>query len=181
MAAGFDGVSEPIKLETVLGWVHAPLAWVIGIPWDHCTLVGSMLGERVVLNELFGYLSLTNSREILDERSFLITSYALLRLCQPGKHRRPDWRAQCPGARAAAGICAHGLLEHGGRTDGLLLDRHHGGPACLRARCCASKSPLALCQDIAKNIAKRQSKRTAKNQESIKIRRRVDPKNQTDG
>ena len=74
---GLMGVSEPIKLETVLGWVHAPLAWVIGIPWDHCTLVGSMLGERVVLNELFGYLSLTNSREILDERSFLITSYAL--------------------------------------------------------------------------------------------------------
>jgi len=74
---GLMGVSDPIKLETVLGWVHAPLAWVIGIPWDHCTLVGSMLGERVVLNELFGYLSLTNSREILDERSFLITSYAL--------------------------------------------------------------------------------------------------------
>jgi hypothetical protein len=42
----------------------------------------------------------------------------------------------------------------------VLLDRHHGGPACLKARCWAIKSPLALCQDD----AKRQSKRTAKNQ-----------------
>jgi CNT family concentrative nucleoside transporter len=71
------GIDQPFTLEAILGWVHAPLAWVIGIPWDHCTLVGSMLGERVVLNELFGYLSLTENREVLDERSFLITSYAL--------------------------------------------------------------------------------------------------------
>lgn len=71
------GISQPISLETIFGWVNAPFAWLIGIPWEHCTLVGSMLGERIVLNELFGYLSLTGNREVLDERTFLITSYAL--------------------------------------------------------------------------------------------------------
>jgi CNT family concentrative nucleoside transporter len=71
------GIVQPISLETIFGWINAPFAWLIGIPWEHCTLVGSMLGERIVLNELFGYLSLTGNREVLDERTFLITSYAL--------------------------------------------------------------------------------------------------------
>ena len=71
------GFTHPISLETIFGWVNAPFAWLIGIPWEHCPLVGSMLGKRIVLNELFGYLSLTANREVLDERSFLITSYAL--------------------------------------------------------------------------------------------------------
>ena len=71
------GIPQPVSLETLFGWVNAPFAWLIGVPWEHCTLVGSMLGERIVLNELFGYLSLTGNREVLDERTFLITSYAL--------------------------------------------------------------------------------------------------------
>lgn len=71
------GIAQPISLENIFGWINAPFAWLIGVPWKHCTLVGSMLGERIVLNELFGYLSLTANKEILDPRSFLIVSYAL--------------------------------------------------------------------------------------------------------
>jgi CNT family concentrative nucleoside transporter len=71
------GVNQPISLEVIFGWINAPFAWLMGIPWEHSTLVGSMLGERIVLNELFGYLSLTASKDTLDSRSFLIASYAL--------------------------------------------------------------------------------------------------------
>ncbi len=71
------GINEPISLESIFGWINAPVAWLIGIPWEHCSLVGRMLGERIVLNELFGYLTLTSNKEILDARSFLIASYAL--------------------------------------------------------------------------------------------------------
>ena len=71
------GVNQPISLEVIFGWINAPFAWLMGIPWEHSALVGSMLGERIVLNELFGYLSLTENKDTLDARSFLIASYAL--------------------------------------------------------------------------------------------------------
>lgn len=71
------GVNAPISLEIIFGWINAPFAWLMGIPWEHSTLIGGMLGERIVLNEIFGYLSLTANKETLDPRSFLIASYAL--------------------------------------------------------------------------------------------------------
>ena len=45
--------------EKFLGWVNAPFAWLMGIPWEHCVTVGQTLGERVVLNEFIGYFSLS--------------------------------------------------------------------------------------------------------------------------
>lgn len=71
------GVGSPVTLQAVLGWVHAPLAWLMGIPWRDCVAVGGALGERVVLNEFVGYLSLTQMRPGLEPRSFVIASYAL--------------------------------------------------------------------------------------------------------
>ena len=71
------GVDQPISLEVLFGWINAPFAWLMGIPWEHSTLIGGMLGERIVLNELFGYLTLTANKDVLDPRSFLIASYAL--------------------------------------------------------------------------------------------------------
>jgi CNT family concentrative nucleoside transporter len=71
------GVAEPLTLQTVVGWVKAPMAWLMGIPWSDCNVIGVVLGERVVLNEFIGYASLTAQRTALDPRSFVIASYAL--------------------------------------------------------------------------------------------------------
>lgn len=71
------GVEAPISLQQIFGWFNAPFAWLLGIPWEHCDLVGRILGERIVLNELFGYLTLTKNEAQLDQRSFIIVSYAL--------------------------------------------------------------------------------------------------------
>ncbi len=71
------GVSDPITLQTIFGWINFPVAWMIGIPTEHCHLVGQILGERIVLNEMFGYLTLTQQAEQLDERTFVLASYAL--------------------------------------------------------------------------------------------------------
>jgi len=57
--------------------VNAPFAWLMGVPFDDCVLVGQMLGERIVINEFVGYLSLTEHRDSLDPRSFTIATYAL--------------------------------------------------------------------------------------------------------
>ena len=76
-ALAWFGAEEPKPLQAVLGWIHAPLVWLMGVPWKDCELIGTLLGERVVLNEFIGYLGLTQARDQLDERSFTIATYAL--------------------------------------------------------------------------------------------------------
>jgi CNT family concentrative nucleoside transporter len=70
-------LGTPIQFEVLLGWVHAPLAWLMGVPAGDCLTIGEILGKRVVLNEFLGYLDLTGQRGLLDHRSFVLTTYAL--------------------------------------------------------------------------------------------------------
>jgi concentrative nucleoside transporter, CNT family len=67
----------PAKLETVLGYVFAPIAWVIGIQRHDCLAVGNLLGTRMVLNELVAFSMLGPQRAALDPRSFTIATFAL--------------------------------------------------------------------------------------------------------
>lgn len=75
------GAANPITLQQFLGWINAPFAWLIGVPAKDCTVVGQMLGERIVLNEFVGYLDLSGFVQAhpgqLAERSVTLTSYAL--------------------------------------------------------------------------------------------------------
>lgn len=71
------GIAAPVTLENVIGWIHAPLAWLLGVPARDCVAVGQFLGERVVLNEFVGYMHLAEKRAVLDPRSFVLASYAL--------------------------------------------------------------------------------------------------------
>jgi CNT family concentrative nucleoside transporter len=66
-----------LTLQTIFGWVNAPFAWLMGVPPQDCALVGQVLGERIVLNEFLGYLSLTQQKDALGERSFILATYAL--------------------------------------------------------------------------------------------------------
>jgi len=79
LALGLLGVVNTTPLQTFLGWVNAPFAWLMGVPAQDCRLVGSLLGERVVLNEFIGYLSLGNAIKdgALEPRSAVIATYAL--------------------------------------------------------------------------------------------------------
>ena len=71
------GIATPVTLQTLFGWVNAPFAWLMGVPGKDCLTIGAILGERVVLNEFIGYLSLTNPKTVVDERSFVLATYAL--------------------------------------------------------------------------------------------------------
>lgn len=71
------GQQVPQPLQLVLGWLNAPFAWLMGIPWEDCGKVGAMLGERVVLNEFFAYLHLSHESGGLSPRSVTIATYAL--------------------------------------------------------------------------------------------------------
>ncbi|MEE4379703.1 MAG: nucleoside transporter C-terminal domain-containing protein, partial [Candidatus Competibacteraceae bacterium] len=69
---------EPISLQRLLGWVMAPVAWLMGIPWQEAATAGQLLGIKTVLNELLAYLSLAKLPEsALSESSRLILVYAL--------------------------------------------------------------------------------------------------------
>jgi concentrative nucleoside transporter, CNT family len=70
-------VANPVNLQRIFGWVNAPFAWLMGVPAHDCPAIGAILGERIVLNEFIGYLSLTNAKLTLDDRSFVLATYAL--------------------------------------------------------------------------------------------------------
>ena len=67
-----------LTFERMLGWVFAPLAWLIGIPFSECAEAGALLGIKTVLNELVAYLQLgAKGASTFGERSRLILTYAL--------------------------------------------------------------------------------------------------------
>ncbi|MCE2825774.1 MAG: hypothetical protein LW626_01610 [Verrucomicrobium sp.] len=76
-AFGVVGWQTRQPLQTLLGYAHAPFAWLMGIPPKDCLAVGQILGERIVLSEFIGYLSLSRQQASLDPRSYVIAAYAL--------------------------------------------------------------------------------------------------------
>jgi CNT family concentrative nucleoside transporter len=67
----------PSSLEQIFGWMFAPVAWIIGIPWHDCTAIGNLLGTRMVLNELVAFSFLGPMKGTLDPRSFKIATFAV--------------------------------------------------------------------------------------------------------
>lgn len=73
-----DAWGAPLTLQRLLGWVMAPVTWLLGIPWSEAATAGQLLGTKVVLNELLAYLELAKlPAEALSERSRLIMTYAM--------------------------------------------------------------------------------------------------------
>jgi CNT family concentrative nucleoside transporter len=69
---------EALTLQRLLGWLLAPVAWLMGIPWAQAMDAGSLLGTKIILNELLAYLDLVALPEgALDVRSRLVLTYAL--------------------------------------------------------------------------------------------------------
>ena len=66
-----------LSLELIMGWVFAPVAFAIGIPWTEAVDAGGILGTKLVLNEFIGYLQMVAMGDQLGERSQLILTYAL--------------------------------------------------------------------------------------------------------
>jgi CNT family concentrative nucleoside transporter len=67
----------PTSLQSVLGRIFAPIAWLLGVRWNDCATVGNLLGTRLILNEFVAYVDLGKIGSTLDPRSFVIATYAL--------------------------------------------------------------------------------------------------------
>src|SRR5271166_4660117 len=73
-----DVGGAPITLERVLGAVMAPVCWLMGVPWEHATTAGSLMGMKTILNEFIAYIELSKlPPDALDARSRVIMLYAL--------------------------------------------------------------------------------------------------------
>ena len=73
-----DFLGAPLTLQRALGWVMAPVCWLMGIPWSQAVTAGGLMGIKTILNELVAYLQLAALPEgALDPRSKLIMLYAL--------------------------------------------------------------------------------------------------------
>ena len=64
-------------LQLILGYLLAPLAFVMGVPWEDSLQVGQLIGVKLVLNEFVAYRDLAVMREALGPKSELIATYAL--------------------------------------------------------------------------------------------------------
>ena len=75
--AGHGVAWFPSSLQQIFGWIFAPVAWVIGIPWRDCATIGNLLGTRMVINEVVAFTQLGGMKASLDPRSFTIATFAL--------------------------------------------------------------------------------------------------------
>ncbi|HEX2189131.1 MAG TPA: NupC/NupG family nucleoside CNT transporter [Longimicrobiaceae bacterium] len=76
--AGLFGAE--LTIQMILGWIGAPIAWLMGTPWQDAQAVGVLIGEKTALNEFVAYLHLANmlqGGEDLSARAVVIATYAL--------------------------------------------------------------------------------------------------------
>ncbi len=67
-----------VSLQGMLGYLMAPVCWLMGLPWSQAVTAGSLMGTKTVLNELIAYVDLSKlGTEALDARSRLIMLYAM--------------------------------------------------------------------------------------------------------
>jgi len=78
---GYNTACDPLTLSQILGWLFAPLALAMGVPWAEAGIVGTLLGEKLVLTEFVAYMHLgqilSETPDALSPRSAIIASYAL--------------------------------------------------------------------------------------------------------
>ena len=66
-----------LTLQEILGYVFAPVAWLLGVPWDEAIIAGSFIGQKLVVNEFVAYLDFINYRDTLSAHTQAIVTFAL--------------------------------------------------------------------------------------------------------
>ncbi|MFZ0390344.1 MAG: nucleoside transporter C-terminal domain-containing protein, partial [Calditrichia bacterium] len=72
-------INAPLNLNLIFGYVLAPLAWLMGVPWSDAHSVGALIGTKIVVNEFVAYVQLGDliQQGVLSEKARLISTYAL--------------------------------------------------------------------------------------------------------
>ena len=81
-----------LSLEMIFGWVFAPIAWAMGVPWKDAPVIGNLLGTRMALNEFVAYAQLGAMQSALDPEVLHDRDVRAVRLRQLQLDRHPDRR-----------------------------------------------------------------------------------------
>ena len=68
---------EDMTLQWLLGKAFAPIAFLVGVPWSEASQAGSLIGQKLVINEFYAYLSFVDIKETLSAHTQLIVTFAL--------------------------------------------------------------------------------------------------------
>ena len=104
-----------LSLQQIFGWVFAPVAWSLGVPWRDAATIGNLLGTRMVLNEFIAFSQLGTLKDTLDPAVVHHRDVRALRLRQLLVDRHPDRRHRRAGADAAPRSGAAGHPRDGRR------------------------------------------------------------------
>jgi len=74
-----NGQFDELTLQFVLGYLFAPVMWLIGVPGEDMTLMGRLLGEKIIMTEFVGYISLADMKNlgVLSNKSIIMATYML--------------------------------------------------------------------------------------------------------
>lgn len=75
-AGGWFGQSG-LSLQQIFGWVFAPVAWMVGVPWSDATQGGSLIGQKLVLNEFVAYVQYAEWKDAMGPRAQAVCAVAL--------------------------------------------------------------------------------------------------------
>ncbi|SMY38352.1 NupC/NupG family nucleoside CNT transporter [Photobacterium andalusiense] len=104
---GFDGVT----IQLLLGYLLAPLAFLLGVPWSEATLAASFIGQKIIVNEFIAYVSFIEVADQLSEKTQAIVVFALCGFANIG-----SLALVIGGLRAMAPTRGKELSQIGGRT-----------------------------------------------------------------
>ncbi|KOO11952.1 transporter, partial [Vibrio xuii] len=72
-----DQIGTEMSFELILGYLFAPVAWLLGIPWSEAITAGSLIGNKIVVNEFVDFIQLAEVQSELSEHSQAIVTFAL--------------------------------------------------------------------------------------------------------
>ncbi|GGB05022.1 NupC/NupG family nucleoside CNT transporter [Agarivorans gilvus] len=73
---GWFGV-EGLTIQLILGYIFAPVAWIIGVPWAEAVQAGSFIGQKLIVNEFVAYIDFVGARETLSQHTQVVITFAL--------------------------------------------------------------------------------------------------------
>ncbi len=100
---------EALTLEHILGYLFAPIAFMIGVPWEEVLKAGSFIGQKIVLNEFVAYTAFAPEIANLSQKSVVVISFALCGLGGFAPSRRSDLAEM--GLRAVVAATLANLLS----------------------------------------------------------------------
>lgn len=73
---GWFGMGD-LTLQGMLGWAFAPIAFMVGVPWEEAMQAGSLIGQKIVVTEFYAYISFVEIKETLSPHTQVVVTFAL--------------------------------------------------------------------------------------------------------